>query len=189
MGSKIIPAGRREDMAAKTQGQLIKEARTAAGFTQEQLAKKVKGLTATDLNSAERNKLALTNDQVKAIAKATGVTQKSLLEASVPKTASAKTSGKTTAAKTAGKTTAKKPSGKTTGKTSSSKTASSGSTMKVTAAEKKLLQAYRDADESSRKAALAILKKGKEEEIGGMIGTLLSNSNVKEALAGLQLLK
>ena len=80
-------------MAAKTQGQLIKEARTAAGMTQEQLAKKVKGLSASDISKAERSEIALTNDQVKAIAKATGVTQKSLLEAPVPKKATS--SGKT----------------------------------------------------------------------------------------------
>ncbi len=146
-------------MAAKTRGQLIKEARTAAGFTQEQLAKKVKGLSASDISKAERNELALTNEQVKAIAKATGVTQKSLLDAPVPKKAAA-ASGK--------------PSG------------SSGSTMKVTAAEKKLVQMYRDADEDTKKAALALLKKGKKEEIGGILGSVLNNPEIKDALSGLQ---
>ena len=146
-------------MAAKTRGQLIKDARTAAGYTQEQLAKKVKGLSASDISKAERNELALTNDQVKAIAKATGVTQKSLLDAPVPKKASA-ASGK--------------PSG------------SSGSTMKVSAAEKKLIQMYRDADEDTQKAALALLKKGKKEEIGGILGSVLNNPEIKDALSGLQ---
>ena len=66
---------------AKKVGTLIKEARTAAGFTQEQLAKKVKGLTAGDLSKAERGEKDLTQEQLKLIAKATGVTQKSLLDA------------------------------------------------------------------------------------------------------------
>ena len=68
-------------MAKKKTGELIKEARTGAGMTQEQLAKKVKGLTAADISKAERNELQLTQAQLKEIAKATGVTQKSLLEA------------------------------------------------------------------------------------------------------------
>lgn len=151
-------------MAAKTRGQLIKEARTSAGLTQEQLAKKVKGVTASDISKAERSEISLTNEQIKAIAKATGVTQKSLLDAPVPK-----------------KATNAKPSGKP----ASSKPAASNS-MKVSDAEKKLVQLYRDADEDSRKAAIAILKKGKKEEAGGIIGSLLNNPDIKDALSGLQ---
>lgn len=155
-------------MAAKNRGQLIKEARTAAGYTQEQLAKKVKGLTASDISKVERNQLDITNEQIKAIAKATGVTQKSLLEAPVPKKASSKPSS------------SKPSSGK---KPASS---SSGTTIKVTAAEKKLLQLYRAADEDSKKAALAILKKDKKDEVGGILGSLINNPDIKDALSGLQ---
>ena len=144
-------------MAAKNRGQLIKEARTAAGMTQEQLARKVKGLSASDISKAERNEIALTNEQVKAIAKATGVTQKSLLEAPVPKKAS---------------------SGKTSG--------SSANTMKVSADEKKLIQAYRAADAETQKAAMALLKKSKNDEIGGILGSLINNPDIKDALSGLQ---
>ena len=68
-------------MAAKKVGTLIKEARTAAGLTQEQLARKIAGLSATDISEAERGKKDLTQDQLKKIAKATGVTQASLLNA------------------------------------------------------------------------------------------------------------
>lgn len=68
-------------MAAKKVGILIKEARTAAGLTQEQLARKIAGLSATDISEAERGKKDLTQDQLKKIAKATGVTQASLLNA------------------------------------------------------------------------------------------------------------
>ena len=71
---------------AKKVGTLIKEARTGAGLTQEQLAKKISGLSASDIGKAERGEKDLTQEQLKAIAKATGVTQKSLLEAAKGKT-------------------------------------------------------------------------------------------------------
>lgn len=68
-------------MATKKVGTLIKEARTKADLSQEKLAKMIPGLSATDIGKAERGEKELTQDQLKAIAKATGVTQKSLLEA------------------------------------------------------------------------------------------------------------
>ena len=69
-------------MAVKnTVGPLIKEARTKAGLTQEQLASKIDGLSASDVGKAERGEKMLTQDILKQIAKATGVTQKSLLDA------------------------------------------------------------------------------------------------------------
>lgn len=117
-------------MASKKVGTLIKEARTAAGMTQEQLARKVSGLSANDISLAERDKKDLTQDQLKQIAKATGVTQASLINA------------------------AKESSGK---KTSSS-SSSSGTTMKVTATEKKLVELYRQADADTKKSVLKQLK-------------------------------
>ena len=89
-------------MASKKLGNLIKEARTEAGFTQEQLARKISGLSATDISEAERGLKDLTQEQLKKIAKATGVTPASLLDA-------AKGTGKTsssTASKTSMKVTA-----------------------------------------------------------------------------------
>ena len=68
-------------MATKKVGTLIKEARTKADLSQEKLAKMIPGLSATDIGKAERGEKELTQEQLKAIAKATGVTQKSLLEA------------------------------------------------------------------------------------------------------------
>ena len=124
-------------MATKKLGNLIKKARTDAGLTQEQLAKKVSGLTAADIGKAERAEKDLTETQLKAIAKATGVTQKSLLDAAGKSTASA---AKTTSAKA-----------------SSSKTAS-GSSMKLTANEKKLVELYREADAETKKQAMKVLK-------------------------------
>ena len=68
-------------MASKKLGNLIKEARTEAGLTQEQLARKIAGLSASEISAAERGVGDLTQDQLKKIAKATGVTQASLLTA------------------------------------------------------------------------------------------------------------
>lgn len=87
-------------MASKKLGNLIKEARTEAGLTQEQLARRIAGLSASDISQAERGLKDLTQEQLKRIAKETGVTQASLLDA-------AKGSKKTTssAAKTSMKVT------------------------------------------------------------------------------------
>ena len=68
-------------MASKKLGNLIKEARTEAGMTQEQLARRVTGADASDISQAERGLKDLTQEQLKQIAKATGVTQASLLNA------------------------------------------------------------------------------------------------------------
>jgi len=66
---------------AKKIGELIKKARTDAGLTQEQLAKKVDGVSASEISKAERGEKELPQSALKQIAKATGVTQTSLLEA------------------------------------------------------------------------------------------------------------
>ena len=89
-------------MAAKKVGTLIKEARTEAGLTQEHLARRIAGLSASDISLAERHQKDLTQDQLKQIAKITGVTQASLLNAakgsSAKKTTAAKSSMQVTAA-------------------------------------------------------------------------------------------
>ena len=74
-------------MASKKVGTLIKEARTEAGLTQEQLARLISGLSANDISLAERHQKNLTQDQLRQIAKITGVTQASLLEAARGSTA------------------------------------------------------------------------------------------------------
>ena len=142
-------------MAAKKVGTLIKEARTKAGLTQEQLAKKIRGLSATDVSKAERGEKELTQEQLKAIAKATGVTQKSLLDA----------------AKGSATTAAKKPA------SSASKPASSGG-VKLTAAEKKLVSLYRKADDSAKQKALETLEKSASggTDAGDLLGNLLGNA-------------
>ena len=186
-------------------GDLIKQARTGAGLTQDKLARKI-GVDDSDISKYERGQAEPTQAQLKAIAKATGVTQASLLNAAkaekegkVPKkTTSAKstgtktttgksTSGKTTASKsTTSKTTASKT---TTAKTTTAKTTTAKSTTTKTAAEKSLLDAFRAASADQRRAALYILKgesndlvddiirkhSGKDNGIGDAISDLLSN--------------
>lgn len=66
-------------MGKKT-GELIRGARTGAKLTQAALAEAV-GLTAADIGKAERGEKELTQTALKAIARATGVTQASLLNA------------------------------------------------------------------------------------------------------------
>lgn len=81
-------------MASKKLGNLIKEARTEAGLTQEQLARKIAGLSASEISAAERGVGDLTQDQLKKIAKATGVTQASLLNAAKGASKSTSTAAK-----------------------------------------------------------------------------------------------
>ena len=222
-------------MAAKKVGELVREARTAKGLTQEKLAKAVgEKLTAADISKCERGEADLTTAQLKKIAVACGVTQTSLVNApknlgaaetkkspekTASKTATAKTeakttASKTTAAKTAAKTTAAKTTAakttaakttaktttakttaaKTTAKTTTAKTtaaktaaaktaakktaakaapktpANANTSMKVTASEKKLIEAYRGSTSDRKKAALKLLN----GEYGDAIDKLLS---------------
>ena len=81
-------------MASKKVGTLIKEARTGAGLTQEQLARRIAGLSANDISLAERHQKDLTQDQLRQIAKITGVPQSSLLNAAKGTTAKKPTGAK-----------------------------------------------------------------------------------------------
>ena len=130
-------------MASKKLGNLIKEARTEAGYTQEELARKIPGVSASDISLAERGLGDLTQEQLKKIAKVTGVTQASLLDAA--KGSSKKTASSSTANKTS---------------------------MKVTATEKRLVEYYRKADTDTRKRAMNILK-GDDTAASEILETLL----------------
>ncbi len=149
-------------------GALIKEARTGAGMTQEQLAKKVEGLSASDISKAERGEKELSQAQLKLIAKATGVTQASLLNAVKPAAKKTETAKKPAAKKTE---TAKKTEAKK--KTASAKKEEE---IKLTAAEKKLLELYRAADKNTREAAVKVLKGEKLE--GGLLSSLLGSGDL-----------
>lgn len=127
----------------KKVGNLIKKARTDAGMTQEQLARKVKGVSAQDISNAERGNIELTNQNLKDIAKATGVTQASLLNAT--------SSSKSVSTKT--------------------KTTASKSSMSVTATERKIITLYRQADSNTKKRVMSVLKGTEAEDvISGVIG-------------------
>ena len=136
-------------MAAKKVGTLIKEARINADMTQEQLARRIPDLSASDISLAERGKMALTQAQLKLIAKATGVTQASLIDAAKESSSARKTSS------------AKSSSG-------------SKSTIKVSAAEKKLVELYRAADSDTKKAAVKLLK-GEDSTTGMIIEDILES--------------
>lgn len=187
-------------MAAKNVGTLILEARSAKKLSQTALANEVGGLSGSDIGKAERGEKELSQTQLKSIAKALGITQKSLLEA--PKggtaaTAAKKTAAKTTAAKTsaAQKTTAKKAASTaktgTAAKTSAAKktttTAKKTATAKVkdlSAAESKLLELYRAASSDNKKLATRILK-GEGLELGDLLPSLMNNSgNSEDGLLG-----
>jgi len=206
-------------MAAKKVGVLVKEARTAAGLTQEKLARTAgEKLTAADISKCERGEADLTAAQLKKIAVACKVTQASLVNA--PKNLSAaaarkaaaaksaetakkaaspkgaadkKASASTTAAKSsqaAKKTQAAKPSAAAAKKPAGAQSAPAASarktaakkpavpanantSMKVTAAEQKLIQAYRGATGDRKKAALKLLN----GEYGDTVDKLLSVTN------------
>ena len=133
-------------MATKKLSALIKEARTGAGLTQEQLAKKVTGMSASDISKAERGEKVPTQDQLKQIAKATGVTQKSLLDAAKGKTSS-------------------------TVIPASSASSASTSSVKLTAAEKKLVQLYRKADDEKKKKVVELLSEKEQETVASSLGS------------------
>jgi len=145
---------------AKKVGTLIKEARTEAGLTQEQLARKVKGVSASDISKAERGELDLTQAALKEIAKATGVTQASLINA-----AKGSSSGKKTSSSS-------KKTSSSSKKTSSS---SSKTSMKVSSTEKKLVELYRAADSDTKKAAMSLLK-GEETSKEDILNSILETA-------------
>lgn len=122
----------------KKVGKLIKAARAGAEMTQEQLARRISGLSANDISLAERGEKDLTQAQLKKIATITGVTQASLVNAAKEESSSTKTTLKTPA--------------------------NANSTMKVTSTERRLVEAYRQADSDAKKRAMNILK-GKEEGV------------------------
>lgn len=173
------------EMAKETVGDLIKKARTDAGLTQEQLASKVTDTSAADISKAERGQKNLTQAQLKEIAKATGVTQKSLLEAAASASGSAsKKDAKTSSSKTGtsktgnSKTGSSKTGSSKTGsaKTGTSSSSSSASSMKLTKAEIKLVELYRKADSKTKKAAVELLE-NKQDQLSSLITTLLGGSS------------
>ncbi len=205
---------------SKKLGALVKEARTAKGLSQAALAGIVDGISAADVGKIERGEKEPAEAVVRQIAKALGVTQVSLVsamtgagKAASAKASSGKTSPKASSSKTSSaKTSSKASSSKTSSKTSSSKTSSSKkqeAELKLTATEKKLVQAYRKADSTTKKTAMNILEGngsvsdilttmiagktgGASKEMGDLFSQLLSgkgsssaSSSKDDALGGL----
>ena len=181
---------------ANTIGPLIKEARGKAKLSQEALASQIEGLSAADLGKAERGEKELSQSVLRQIAKLTGVTQSSLINAAkestygaVKKPAAASTAKKTTTASsttkktTTASSTAKKTAAASSAEKKASTTASTGtkkeSTKKddfaLTAAEKKLVELYREADSDTKKKAVAVLK-GEQNDTGDILTTLLGTA-------------
>lgn len=153
----------------KKVGKLIKAARTGADMTQEQLARRISGVSANDISLAERGEIDLTQAQLKKIAMITGVTQASLIDAAKAENGTAK------------KTTAKKTT--TTKKTTTPRTpASANSTMKVTSTERKLVEAYRLADSDTKKRAMNLLKGKEDGVLGGLLGGADISDKVEDVL-------
>ena len=184
-------------MAVKKVGTLIREARTAKKFSQEQLASEIDGLSGSDIGKAERGEKDLSQAQLKAIAKALGITQKSLLEApkggssaitasksaSASKTTTSKTAAdkkttttkKTTSAPKTASTAAKKTGSAAAKKSASGTATKTTSVSSLSAAEKKLIELYRAADSDDKKLATRILK-GEKLGIADLIPMLIANA-------------
>ncbi len=145
---------------ANTVGPLIKEARGKAKLSQEALAGQIEGLSASDLGKAERGEKELSQSVLKQIAKLTGVTQSSLINAA--KESSYGPAKKTTEAKKTSTTAAKKPAAKK-------------DDFELTAAEKKLVELYRAADSDTKKKAVAVLK-GVQSDTGDILTSLIGTA-------------
>ena len=137
----------------KKVGKLIKVARIGADMTQEQLARRISGLSASDISLAERGDKDLTQAQLKKIATITGVTQASLINAAKDESKSSTAKKTTTKAKTP---------------------TNANTTMKVTATEKKLIEAYRKADSDAKKSAMSILK-GESNDLAEGVSNVLED--------------
>ena len=146
-------------------GPLIKDARTKAKLSQTALAEQLDGVTAADIGKAERGEKELSQSVLRQIAKLTGVTQSSLLNAAKESTYTAASAAK----KPAASSTAKKTAASSTAKKTA---ASSKAGTELTAAEKKLVELYRAADAETRKKAVAVLK-GEAADNGDLFSTLL----------------
>jgi len=140
-------------------------------MTQEQLARRISQLSACDISLAERGEKELTQAQLKKIATITGVTQASLINAAKEENSSRKT------------TTPKKATSFTKKSTTSAKApANANSTMKVTATERKLVEAYRLADADTKKRAMNLLKGKEEGLLEGILGSGDMSDTVEDVL-------
>ena len=139
-------------------GPLIKEARGKAKLSQEALAGQIEGLSAADLGKAERGEKELSQSELRQIAKLTGVTQASLVNAAKESTYGPAKKAAAPAKKTAAAAKKTAPAAKKT-------TAAAKNAVELSAAEKKLVELYRAADSDTKKAAVSLLKGEKNESL------------------------
>jgi len=146
---------------ANTVGPLIKEARSRAKLSQEALASQIDGLSAADLSKAERGEKELSQSVLRQIAKITGVTQSSLINAAKESSYGAEK-----------KTESKAPATK---KAAAKEGTASKNAAELSAAEKKLIELYRAADSETKKKAVAVLK-GEQTDTGDILTTLIGTA-------------
>lgn len=165
-------------MGIKT-GEAIKAARTGAKMTQTQLAAQLTNVTASDISKAERGEKELTKVALKEIAKITGVTQTSLLNAESGDAKKTETAAKTETAKKT------ETAGKTAGAAKTETAKKTETELKLTAAEKELITLYRKANSETKKSVISLLKGEKTESqelIENLIGGALSMLGGKREL-------
>ena len=152
---------------SKKLGTLVNDARLKKGLSMAALAEQVEGLSSSMVGKIERGESEPAEDVLRAMAKVLGVTQKSLVDAAsgtgaaAKKTAAKSTAAKSTTAKSAAtkKTSSKSTTAKkTASKAKSSSSQTSSGDLKLTATEKKLVEAYRKAGTSAKKTALSVLE-------------------------------
>ena len=160
---------------ANTVGALIKEARGKAKLSQEALAGQIEGLSAADLGKAERGEKELSQGVLRQIAKLTGVTQASLVNAAKESTYGPAKKAAAPAKKTV--TTAEKTTTAKKATTTAKKTATTAgkNAIELTAAEKKLVELYREADSETKKKAVAVLK-GEQTDTGDILTSLIGTA-------------
>ena len=154
---------------ANTVGPLIKEARGKAKLSQEALAAQIDGLSASDLGKAERGEKELSQSVLKQIAKLTGVTQSSLINAAKESTYGPAKKAAPAAKKTPA------ASAKKTSASAAKKPAAKKDDSELTAAEKKLVELYRAADTDTKKKAVAVLK-GEQSDTGDILTSLIGTA-------------
>ena len=154
----------------------LKKIAVACGVTQTSLVNAPKNLSAAAAKKAAAAKTAAKTTAAKTTAKTTAA-KKTAAKTTAAKTTAAKTTtAKTTTAKTtaAKKTAAKTTTAKTTAaKKTAAKTtvpANANTSMKVTAAEKKLVDAYRGASSDLKKMALKLLKGEYGDTVTNILG-------------------
>ncbi len=145
-------------------GSLLKKARNAKGYTQEDLQRKSK-VDKDVISACERGVSKPTDAQLKAMAKVLDIPASGLLDA---KKGKKKTTTKTS------KTTTKKATTKST------------SVSSLTATEKKLILDYRKADTDTKKAVRDMLSgKSDESPLAGLLGGEGLGGVIQDALGNL----